>query len=244
MKVPTIIRSVYVSEIMRFIDSPQVKIITGLRRSGKTEVLKMIWAEISKQISQDHIIYINFEDMDFEEITDSKKLNAYFKTKMTDDSTYYIFLDEIQLIADWEKSVNALRLKNTDIYITGSNSKLMSEELATLLGGRTVSFRMNTLSFAEFMDFRTQCGISTKNIDSELEQYISIGGFPLLSVQSYSERDAQKIVTDINSTALLKDVAVRYKIRQPQLLDKLTAFLYDNVGNLISIRSIIQYLKS
>ncbi len=244
MNEKTISRPLYVNEIKRFIDDPHIKIITGLRRSGKTECLKMVWAEIAARVSADHIIYINFEDMDFEEITTAKALNAYVKAKIVDKNKYYIFLDEIQLVEDWEKSVNALRLKNTDIYITGSNSKIMSEELATLLGGRTVSFKMNTLSFAEFMEFRKQHRISTKNIDSELEQYINIGGFPLLSVRSYTDNDARKIVRDINSTALLRDVVVRYKIRQPQLLDKLTAFLYDNVGNLVSIRSIVQYLKS
>jgi predicted AAA+ superfamily ATPase len=244
MEENTIVRTLYVDEMKRFIDDPHVKIITGLRRSGKTELLKMVLAEISQRVSADHIIYINFEDMDFEEITNAKQLNAYLKTKMLDDNKYYIFFDEIQLIEDWEKTVNALRLKNTDIYITGSNSKIMSEELATLLGGRTISFRMNTLSFAEFMEFRTQSGISTENIDSELDQYINIGGFPILSVRDYSENDARKIVRDINSTALLKDVIIRYKIRQPQLLDKLVSFLYDNVGNLISIRSIVHYFKS
>lgn len=120
----------------------------------------------------------------------------------------------------------------------------MSEELATLLGGRTVSFRMNTLSFSEFMQFRKESGIATNNIDSELETYIGIGGFPMLSVRSYSENECRKIVRDINSTALLKDVVIRHKLRQPQLLDKLAAFLYDNVGSLVSIRSIVQYLKS
>jgi predicted AAA+ superfamily ATPase len=116
--------------------------------------------------------------------------------------------------------------------------------LATLLGGRTISIKMNTLSFAEFMEFRRLNGIKTETIDSELEQYINIGGFPLLSVSEYTESDARKIVRDINSTALLKDVVIRYQIRQPQLLDKLVSFLYDNVGNLVSIRSIVNYFKS
>ncbi|HCC36863.1 MAG TPA: ATPase [Treponema sp.] len=240
----TIIRPLYLNMIKGFIDDPNVKIITGLHRSGKTELLEIIENEISAHVPADHIIYINFEDMDFQDVTNSKQLNAYLKNKIIDENKYYIFLDEIQLVLDWEKTVNALRLKNTDIYITGSNSKIMSDELATLLGGRTVSFHMNTLSFAEFIDFREQNGIGTADIDKELDEYINIGGFPLLSVRKYNEIDARKIVKDINSTALLKDVAVRHQIRQPQLLDKLVAFLYDNVGNLISIRAIVNYLKS
>ncbi|MDR1698124.1 MAG: ATP-binding protein [Erysipelotrichaceae bacterium] len=244
MKEKTIVRPTYLDEIKDFIDDPNVKIITGLRRSGKTELLKMVMNEISKRVSLDHIIYMNFEDMDFEEIATSKQLNAFLKTRMIDDKKYYIFLDEIQLIDEWEKTVNALRLKNTDIYITGSNSKIMSEELATLLGGRTMSFKMNTLSFKEFMDFRKQTGIASDSIDDELEEYINIGGFPLLSIREYSEEAARRIVKDINNTALLKDVVVRHKIHQPQLLDRLVAFLYDNVGSLVSIRTIVNYLKS
>ncbi|MDR2897736.1 MAG: ATP-binding protein [Spirochaetaceae bacterium] len=244
MKTTTIVRSLYVDQIKGFIDDPHVKVITGLRRSGKTEFLKMIFEEIADRVSRDHIIYINFEDMDYEDITNAKELNAYLRTKMIDHDKYYIFFDEIQLIENWEKTVNALRLRNTDIYITGSNSKIMSKELATLLGSRTISIKMNTLSFAEFMEFRRLNGIETGTIDSELEQYINIGGFPLLSVSEYTENVAREIVKGINNTTLLKDVVVRYEIRQPLLLDKLVSFLYDNVGNLISIRSIVNYFKS
>jgi len=240
----TIERSNYLNQIKPFIDRPFVKIITGLRRSGKTEMLKLIAQEIKNNTLEAQIIYMNFEDMQWENITSSKELNAYFKEKMTDEKRYYIFLDEIQLVKDWEKSVNALRLKNTDIYITGSNSKIMSDELATLLGGRTISFKMNTLSFLEFMQFRKVSGIHTNTIDDELSAYIDIGGFPMLSVYPYSENDIRKIVSDINSTALLRDVVVRHQIRMPQLLDRIVAFLYDNVGNLMSIRSITNYLKS
>lgn len=240
----TIPRPIHLNCVRGYIDAPFVKIITGLRRSGKTELLKMIMNEIKTKTDEAHIIYMNFEDMDFENITASKELNAYLIGKITDAGRYYVFLDEIQIVKDWEKSVNALRLKNTDIYITGSNSKIMSEELATLLGGRTLSFTMNTLSFAEFMDFRKQSGIATESVDEELETYINVGGFPMLAVHNYTENECRKIVKDINSTALLRDVVVRRKIHKPQLLDKLVAFLYDNVGNLVSIRSIVQYLKS
>jgi len=240
----TIVRPIFLNEIKGFIDAPVVKIITGIRRSGKTELLKMVRDELQKRTDDAHIIYMNFEDMDFEDIASSKELNAYLKSKMLDDKRYYILLDEIQLVANWEKSVNALRLKNADIYVTGSNSRLMSEELATLLGGRTVSFRTTTLSFAEFIEFRKESGISTGNKDSELDAYIAIGGFPMLSVRKYTETEARKLVKDINSTALLKDIVVRHRLRQPQLLDRLVAFLYDNVGSFVSIRGVVQYLKS
>ena len=231
-------------EIREFIDKPEVKIITGLRRSGKTELLKMIRDEIRERTDDAQTIYINFEEMDFEHIVSSKELNGYMKEKIKDDKRYYIFLDEIQLVQDWEKSVNGLRLKNTDIYITGSNSKIMSEELATLLGGRTISFRIHTLSFKEFIAFRKASGLGSDDLDAELGSFIKIGGFPRLSVIDYSESGAREVVKEINSTALLKDVIVRHKIRQPQLVDRLVAFLYDNVGSLVSVRSIVNYMKS
>ena len=240
----TFSRPDYINKIKGFIDKPFVKVITGLRRSGKTEILKLILGVIQDKVDRDHIIYINFEDLDYQHIQNAKDLNKYILDKMIDSSKYYIFLDEIQLVEGWEKSVNGLRLKHTDIYITGSNSKIMSDELATLLGGRTVSFNVNTLSFEEFMHFRKQSGISTNHTVDEFDAYMNIGGFPMLSVRQYTEDEARKIVSDINNTALLRDVVVRHKIRMPQLLERIVAFIYDNVGNQLSIRSIVNYLKS
>ena len=237
-------RPIYMDRIREFIDKPEVKVITGLRRSGKTELLKMIRDEIKETVDASQIIYMNFEEMEFDNIATFKELNAYFKERIIDERRYYVFLDEIQIVDGWEKSVNGLRLKNTDIYIAGSNSKIMGEELATLLGGRTISFRIQTLSFQEFMDFRTQSKLSTGDIDKELDSYIKFGGFPRFSVISYAETAIREVVKEINSTALLKDVVVRHKIRQPQLLDRLVAFLYDNVGSLVSIRSIVNYMKN
>ena len=245
MERKTIERSAYIEKIRGFIDKPFIKIITGLRRSGKSELLKLLRNEVLKNTDQDHVIYINFEDADYGDLTSHKELNDYFKSKMADDRTYYIFLDEIQEVKNWEKTINSLRLKNTDIYITGSNSKIMSTELATLLGGRTVSFNIYPLSFAEFMDFRKKSGLSESNdTDAELESYIRLGGFPTLSVNEYGYTEAKKIVEDINNSALIRDVVQRYEIRRPQLLEKIVAFLYDNVGNIMSISSVSKYMKS
>jgi len=245
MERETIKRPVYLEIIEGFIDKPFIKIITGLRRSGKSELLKMLRVKTLNKTDESHIIYINFEDADYQELVSSKELNAYFKNRITDDKTYYVFLDEIQEVRDWEKSVNSLRLKNADIYITGSNSKIMSDELATLLGGRTVSFNVFTLSFSEFIDFRKHSGLSGgDDLDAELQAYIRRGGFPALSVNDYGDTEARKIVEDINSTALIRDVIQRHGIRRPQLLEKIVAFMYDNVGNIMSIASVNKYLKS
>lgn len=241
----TILRKTYLEQIKGFIDSEFVKVITGLRRSGKSELLKMIRNEVLKKTDADHVIYINFEDADFDNLLNYKALNSYFKTNIKDEKRYYIFLDEIQDVDEWEKAVNSLRLKNTDIYIIGSNSKIMSDELASKLGGRTVTFKVFPLSFREFIDFRCKTGLSDgKNLDGELDAYIKRGGFPVLSVTKFSDEDARKIVQDINSTALIRDVIQRYQIRRPQLLEKIIAFLYDNVGSLVSISAISKYLKN
>jgi len=259
MERETILRTGYLDKIKSFIDKPFVKIITGLRRSGKSELLKMLRDEVLKKTDAAHVIYINFEDADYDELLSYKQLNSYLESKITDDKTYYIFLDEIQEVEKWEKTVNSLRLRNTDIFITGSNSKIMSDELATLLGGRTISFEIFTLSFAEFIDFRQKSGLSYLNPngtingegygdpsaawDAELQAYIKYGGFPALSVNQYGDTEARKIVQDINSTALVRDVIQRYKIRRPQLLEKIVSFVYDNVGNIMSIASVSKYLK-
>jgi predicted AAA+ superfamily ATPase len=235
----------YIDQIAEFIDKPFIKILTGIRRSGKSELLKMLKAEVLKRTDEAHTVFINFEDADFWGIQSHEELNAFFREKLTDDRPYYIFLDEIQQVKGWEKSVNSIRLKGADVYITGSNSKIMSEELATLLGGRTVSFPIYTLSFAEFINFRQICGISDGvDIQSELEEYIRLGGFPALSTFAYSESAARHIVQDINNTALLRDVTMRHRVRMPQLMEKIVAYLYDNVGNILSVASIARYLKS
>lgn len=235
-------RMIYTNRIKGFFDKELVKIITGIRRCGKSEVLKLVKQEALKTTDEAHIIFINFEDAEFDEIVSYRDLNEFITGKMKDDKRYYIFLDEIQRIDQWEKTVNSLRLKNTDIYITGSNSQLLSGELATLLAGRYVAFEINTLSFAEFTQFRKECGV--KSEADELDDYIKIGGFPLLSVSQFTEEQSRQIVMDIHSSAVLKDVAVRNKIKNIPLLERIIAFIYDNVGNLVSVRRIADYLKS
>jgi predicted AAA+ superfamily ATPase len=236
-------RKIYTDKIKGFFDKEQIKIITGVRRCGKSEILKLVKQEALKITDEDHIIFINFEDSEFDEIKTYKDLNKYIVDKMKDDKKYYIFLDEIQMVNSWEKAVNSLRLKNTDIYITGSNSQLLSGELATLLAGRYVAFEINTLSFSEFIHFRAESLIMEKP-EEQIDEYIKIGGFPLLSTVKYSDSQIRQIVTDMQSSAVLKDVVARNKIKNVPLIERIIAFIYDNVGNLVSIRKIADYLKS
>lgn len=243
----TILRPDYLNQVKEFIDKPFVKIITGLRRSGKSEFLKMIKSEIiSRGVDEANIIFINFEELSTLEITNHVKLAAFILSKMTDDKRYYLLLDEVQIIGQWEKVINGLRLKNTDIYITGSNSKLLAGEWSTLLGGRCLTFTMYTLSYPEFLKFNEEK--DKKYLpqfgQAGIHDYIRYGGFPVLSVLPYSLDNAHKIVQDIFNTALYKDVVQRYSIRNNDLLNRIVAFLFDNVGNLTSFKSITSTLRT
>ena len=234
-------RPTYVNEINGFIDKPFVKIIVGIRRSGKSQLLKLIQKEILQKTDQDHVLEMNFERSELFDIKSYVELAKYVEERIKDEKKYYIFLDEVQEVEGWEKAVNSIRLMNTDIYVTGSNSKLLDTDYSTLLGGRTVNFNMYPLSFKEFIHFRKECGIKD---NSHIDEYIKFGGFPSISIFNYPERDSRRIVTDIHNTALFRDVVKRNSVKNPQLMDKIVAFLYDNVGNLVSPSSIANYLRS
>jgi predicted AAA+ superfamily ATPase len=240
-------RKVYTDEIRGFIGKELVKVIIGVRRCGKSGILELIKQEVLKITDEGHIISVNFEDMAFFDLLDFKVLNKYILERMNDGEKYYIFLDEVQDVTGWERVVNSLRLKNTDIYVTGSNSKLLSGELATLLAGRYVSFDVGTLSFEEFIRFRKESGL-TGGVENDrygiLEKYIQIGGFPLLSVTPFTDEDSQKIVKDLQASIVLKDIIARNNVKNVPLLEKVIAFIYDNVGRTTSVKKISDYLKS
>jgi predicted AAA+ superfamily ATPase len=231
----------YMNEIKGFIDRPFVKVIVGIRRSGKSQLLKLIQREVLQRTDSEHIIEMNFEKSELFGIKDYFDLAKHVEGRIKDKKKYYVFLDEVQEVKGWEKAVNSIRLMNTDIYVTGSNSKLLDTDYSTLLGGRTVNFRIYPLSLGEYIHFREERGIKG---GPPLEEYIRLGGFPSLAMFDYSERDARHIVSDIHSTALYRDVVKKNSVKNPQLMDKIVAFLYDNVGNLVSPLNIANYLKS
>ena len=237
-------RPIYIEQVKGFVDKDFVKVFVGIRRSGKSELLNLIKQEIIKHSDEAHIIHMNFEKSETFDIKTYVDLARHIEAKMTDGKKYYLFLDEVQEVDGWEKAVNSLRLMNTDIYITGSNSKLLSSEFATLLGGRIITFNVYPLSFKEFIEFRKTCGIGSGDLGKELDAYIKNGGFPAVSIHDFSDRDIRFTVSNIHNTALLRDVINRHSVRNPQLLDKIVAFLYDNVGSLVSFSSITNYLKS
>jgi len=234
-------RPVYVDEIKGFIDKPFVKVIVGIRRSGKSQLLKLIQKEVLKKTDRDHVLEMNFEKSEFFGIKSYVELAKYVEDRIKDRKKYYVFLDEVQEVDGWEKAVNSIRLMNTDIYVTGSNSKLLDTDYSSLLGGRTINFNIYPLSFKEFIRFREECGVENA---PAVDEYIRFGGFPPVSMFNYSERDARHIVTDIHNTALFRDVIKRNSVKNAQLMDKIVAFLYDNVGNLVSPSNVANYLKS
>jgi len=231
-------------KILRFRDSEQVKIITGIRRCGKSVLLAIIAQKIMKSgIDSSHIISINMEDYDFIHLAEPDACWNYLVSKMSGDGRYYIFIDEVQQIGDWEKIISSLRLKNTDIYITGSNSKILSGELATLLSGRYIEFHLGTVSFMEYIGWKRKLG-TAEDISKELESYIRFGGYPLAVTTGYSEEKTDAIVGDIFNSTVYKDVITRGKIKDEYLLLKILDYIFDNVGNIFSIRRVSDYINS
>lgn len=240
-------RDLYLDKIRPFIDKTFIKVITGIRRCGKSTILMMIKEEIlDKGIDDSNIVYINFESMLYSDIDNSKKLYSYVKDQVKNSNKYYLFFDEIQEVKDWEKAINSFLIDfDCDIYITGSNSKLLSSELATYLTGRYIEINVNTLSFSEYLDFRKQVNhIDDINTREELKRFIRLGGFPAVHTGNYDIESAYKIVSDIYSSALLRDTIQRYKIRNIELLERIVKFVFDNVGNTFSANNIAKYFKS
>ncbi|MDR0198656.1 MAG: ATP-binding protein [Methanomassiliicoccaceae archaeon] len=236
-------RKLYTEQLKKYVNTEFVKVITGIRRSGKSSVLELFQKDILELTDREHIIYINFEDVEYDHIKEYKKLHEYVLSRIRDERTYYLFLDEIQNVTGWEKCVNSLRLRNIDIYLTGSNSNLLSSELATLLAGRYVQFRLYTLSFEEFIRFRKEYGVGSDDIDSEMDAYIKIGGFPGLSVGIHDHQTARRVVADINDSVIRRDVLRRKNIRNEQLFESVISFIYDNIGNITTAKNIADHLK-
>jgi predicted AAA+ superfamily ATPase len=230
-----------IKQIEPFIDKPFIKVITGIRRCGKSSILLLLAKRLKKMgVSNEQIIFINYENLDYAELNTYKKLYAFIKSKMKAKMKYYVFLDEIQEVENWEKMVNSLlQGKNADIYISGSNSKLLSSELSTYIAGRYVEFQIKTLSFAEFREFNGK-----SSVESDFKSYLRKGGFPAVNIYPYSETEIHRIVLDIYNSAILRDVVQRNNIRNVELLDRISRFIFDNLGNLFSAKKIADYFKS
>ena len=239
-------RPFYLKELEQWIDKPLVKILTGIRRSGKSTILLLLKEVLSeKGISENNIIALNFESFTTEHLKNATSLYAYLAGQITKDEKIYILLDEIQEVQDWEKVVNSLLVDfNVDVYLTGSNSHLLSSELATYLAGRYIEIPVYTLSFKEYLLFKSiyQTGVSTTK--ESFVTYLRKGGFPVIHTASYDEDTTYKVIRDIYASVLLRDTIQRYKIRDIELLERVTRFAFDNIGNTFSGKSITDYFKS
>ncbi len=240
-------RKLYIEQIKEFIDKPFIKVITGIRRSGKSVLLMTVKEELlNRGIHENNIIYLNFESFVFSDINNAQQLYKYVNNKIANNKRYYILLDEIQEVIAWEKAINSFRVDfDTDIYITGSNSKLLSGELATYLAGRYVEIPIYTLSFNEYLSFRKEYTPSSyQNRYKEFETFLRYGGFPAIHTGNYSNESAYKIIYDIYSSIILRDVVQRHKIRDIELLERVVKYVFENIGNKFSAKNVADYFKS
>lgn len=224
-------------------DVPLVKILAGIRRCGKSTILEMLRDDLLKNgVSADHIISMRYTSEDFDDGMTDKDMYRNIKEQMTGDGRYYLLLDEVQEIDGWEKAVNSL-LENTDtdIYVTGSNSKLMSGEISTYLTGRYISIPVYTLSFAEYLEFKKQSGLSTREL---LNEYIRMGGFPIVAFGNFDERSAYQIVEGIYHSVITSDITKRHNIANFDLFNRVVRYIVENVGKTFSANAIVKFLKS
>lgn len=240
-------RSIYLDKLEAFIDKEQVKILTGIRRSGKSSILLMLQEELKKRgVQENQIVYINFESFTFSAIEDTKDLYAYVSDHMSSSFKTYLLIDEVQEVKEWEKAVKSFLVDfNIDIYLTGSNAHLLSSELSTFLAGRYVEIPVYTLSFAEYLDFRSQYFPSNKqDIKEAFNYYLHLGGFPVLHTAGYSVENAYKVVYDIYTSVLLRDTVQRHQIRDVELLERVVKYAFDNIGSTFSGKNVADYFKS
>ncbi|HPG36548.1 MAG TPA: ATP-binding protein, partial [bacterium] len=234
-------RDMYLKKLIGFKDHPLIKVITGIRRCGKSTLLELFREYLLENgVKNDQIISINFEDMNFSNLDDAQKLHDFVDSRLKKNAKNYVFLDEIQKVADFQKAVDGLYIKkNVDIYITGSNAHLLSGELATLLSGRYVEIEMLPLSFKEYIEFAGKNDLSRKFAD-----YVRYSSFPFAV---YLNNDAGKVcdyLSGIYNTVILKDVVAKKKIADILMLESVVRFMFDNIGSLLSTKKIADTMTS
>ena len=241
-------REMYLREIRNFMNKPIIKVITGMRRSGKSMILKLILQELlEREIPKENLIYINFESLIFEELTDFKKLYQYVVEKSKNiKGKIYILFDEIQEVISWEKAINSFMVDfDCDIYITGSNANLLSSELATYLAGRYIEIKIYPLSFKEYIEFSKAQNPNEQQTNEEyFEKYLQFGGLPGIHNFNYDRNNIYQYLSDIYNSVLLKDVIARNNIRDIELLERIVLYIMDNIGNTFSAKNISDFLKS
>lgn len=238
-------RDLYLTQLVQFKDKPLIKVVTGIRRCGKSTLLSLFEEYLRNNgVHDDHIIRMNFEAFEFDEITKYAQLYNYIKNKMTNSKKkYYIILDEVQQVESWEKAINSFLVdSNVDIYITGSNAYLLSSELSTLLSGRYVEIKMLPLSFKEYLDFTDfEKG---DNVDAIFNDYLEFGGLPTVVELKDHPDTIAPFLSGIYNTVIMKDVVQRNHVRDAALLESVLKFIAANIGSIVSTKKISDYLTS
>lgn len=242
LKNDLIVREEYLEYIRPFININLVKIIVGVRRSGKSYILDMIGDELIKNgVKQDHIIYRLFTSIEVDDGYSKKDMYSEIKDKLKDSDRYYLLLDEVQEIENWEQAINSLfETQNVDIYVTGSNSKLTSDNISSYLSGRYILIPTYTLSFKEYVHFK---GIKSDNLDEVYKEYARFGGFPLIAISNLDSQKAYQIVDGIYHSIISKDVMSNHQIKDIEKFNRVVKYLMDNMGKTFSANSIATYLK-
>lgn len=238
-----ILRPHYLEILRTYRDVSLVKILAGIRRCGKSTILEMLEKElVDSGVPGNHIITMRYTSENFEDGMRSKEMYRGIKEKIKDDARYYLLLDEVQEIDGWEKAVNSLlEDANTDIYVTGSNSKLMSGEISTYLTGRYISIPVYTLSFAEYLEFKKNNKLSEKEL---LNEYIRFGGFPIVALGNFDERASYQIVEGIYTSVITSDITKRHQVKNFDLFNRVVRYIVENVGKTFSANAIVKFLKS
>ena len=243
--IQTINRPTYIDQIMSYANTPFVKILTGVRRSGKSTILKMLIDKLKTEqsIPEEHIITRRYDSMEYDDMT-AKQMYIDLKEHLAKNSKTYLFLDEVQEIPNWEKTLNTLVSDyDVDVYVTGSNSRMMSSEISTYLTGRYIAFRIFTLSFKEYLTFKAEYDTVGSPYE-ELSNYIRLGGFPATHLKKYSADEVYTIVRDIYNSAVFSDIVKRGQIKKVDQLERVVKYTLNNIGNTFSAKSVSDYLKS
>lgn len=237
-----ILREEYLKKLSTYMDAPIIKILAGIRRCGKSTILEMLHKElISKGIDKSNIICKRYTSFEIDDCYTAKDMYNDIKKEMINDNKYYLLLDEVQEIDGWEKAINSLlEDTNADIYVTGSNSKLMSSEISTYLTGRYVLIPVYPLSFKEYLDFKSSSAKSEKEL---LNEYIKFGGFPIVALGNYDEQSAYQILEGIYNSVITSDITKRHNIVNFDLFNRVVKFIIENVGKTFSANSIVKFLK-
>lgn len=232
----------YMEVLRTYRDVPLVKILAGIRRCGKSTLLEMWRTELlTSGVAADHVLSERYTAESYYNGLTAREMVQRIRAKMTDDSRYYLLLDEVQEVEDWERAVNSLlESANVDIYVTGSNSRLMAGEISTYLSGRYVSIPVFPLSFSEYLDFKSQSNRSTQELFND---YLHYGGFPIVALGDFDERAAYQIVDGIYNSVITNDIARRHQITNLDLFNRVVRFVVENVGKTFSANSIVKFLR-